>query len=118
MHLCYLHINYFCLIYPYANNSSGFSNSAVQKYYSLLANRLLLGNNGTIIAPGLLVVLHLCDHGAVSNAMIEIARDYMADILQFDCKNRSATIAVGFLCLILKKHFILFLWNEPWNEKL
>lgn len=67
-----------------------------------------MGNNGTTIAPGLLVVLHLCDRdrGPVSNAMIDIARDYMADILHFDCKNRSATIAVTFLCLIHEKQLI------------
>ncbi|VDK82810.1 unnamed protein product [Litomosoides sigmodontis] len=72
----------------------GFSNSVVQKYYSMLANRLLLGNNGTTIEPGLLVVLHFCgrDRGRVNDAMFDIAREYMADILQFDCKNKSATI--------------------------
>lgn len=64
----------------------------------MLANKLLLGNNGTTIAPGLLVVLHFCgrDRGRISDAMMDIARDYMADILQFDCKNKSATITVGF----------------------
>ncbi|EFO26535.2 serpin protein 6, partial [Loa loa] len=73
--------------------AKGFSNNAIQKYYSLLANRLLLGNNSTTIAPGLLVVLHLCDRGTVSSTMIDIARNYMADILQFDCKNTSTTVA-------------------------
>uniref|UniRef100_A0A915PW61 Serpin domain-containing protein n=1 Tax=Setaria digitata TaxID=48799 RepID=A0A915PW61_9BILA len=72
--------------------AKGFSSDAVQKYYSLLANRLLLRNNGTTIAPGVLVVLRLCNHDTISNTMMNIARDYMADILQFDCKDRSATV--------------------------
>ncbi|KAL4003646.1 Serpin (serine protease inhibitor) family protein [Acanthocheilonema viteae] len=102
--------------------AKGFSNSAVQKYYSLLANRLLLGNNGTIIAPGLLVVLHLCDRnrGPISNAMIDIARDYMADILQFDCKNRSATVTFinQWIANQTKSEFKIFtrnVYNVDWH---
>ncbi|CAG9537092.1 unnamed protein product [Cercopithifilaria johnstoni] len=122
--------------------ASGFSNSAVQKYYSLLANRLLVGNSGATIAPGLLIVLHLCDHdrGPISNAMIEIARDYMADILQFDCKNRSATIAfinrwianqtksefkiftrnvydVGWHFMLVDSFYLNAAWHYPFDER-
>ncbi|OZC09571.1 serine proteinase inhibitor [Onchocerca flexuosa] len=98
----------------------GFNNDAVQKYYSLLANRLLLGNNGTIVAPGLLVVLHLCDRAAVSKAMIDIAQDYLADILQFDCQNRSTTVALinQWIANQTKSEFKIFtrnVYNVDWH---
>uniref|UniRef100_A0AAF5RUP0 Serpin domain-containing protein n=1 Tax=Wuchereria bancrofti TaxID=6293 RepID=A0AAF5RUP0_WUCBA len=100
--------------------AKGFSYNAVQKYYSLLANRLLPGNNGTIVAPGLLVVLHLCGRGTLSNAMIDIARDYMADILQFDCKNRSATATFinQWIANQTKSEFKIFarnVYNADWH---
>ncbi|VDN04747.1 unnamed protein product [Thelazia callipaeda] len=72
--------------------AKGFSTDTVQKYYSLLANKLSLKNNRTIIAPSVLVVLHLCDQSSVSNAMLHIARDYLAGVHQFDCKNKSASL--------------------------
>ncbi|MCP9259402.1 Serpin protein 6 [Dirofilaria immitis] len=100
--------------------ASGFNNDAVQKYYSLLANRLLSGNNGTVTAPGLLVVLHLCDRTTVSNAIIDIARDYMADILQFDCENGSATVEFinQWIANQTKSEFKIFtrnVYNVDWH---
>uniref|UniRef100_A0A0R3RYE9 SERPIN domain-containing protein n=1 Tax=Elaeophora elaphi TaxID=1147741 RepID=A0A0R3RYE9_9BILA len=102
--------------------AKGFSNSAVQKYYSLLANRLLLESNGTTVAPGLLVVLHLCDRdrGPISDAMIDIARDYMADILHFDCKNQSATVTFinQWIANQTKSEFKVFtrnVYNVDWH---
>ncbi|VIO91459.1 Uncharacterized protein BM_BM10856 [Brugia malayi] len=99
--------------------AKGFSYNTVQKYYSLLANRLLPGNNGTIVAPGLLVVLHLCGRGTLSNAMIDIARDYMADVLQFDCKNRSATATVGFYWhfMLVDSFYLNAAWHYPFDER-
>ncbi|KAK6101751.1 Serpin (serine protease inhibitor) family protein [Brugia pahangi] len=100
--------------------AKGFSYNTVQKYYSLLANRLLPGNNDTIVAPGLLVVLHLCGRGTLSNAMIDIARDFMADVLQFDCKNRSATATFinQWIANQTKSEFKIFtrnVYNADWH---
>ncbi|VDK61093.1 unnamed protein product [Onchocerca ochengi] len=86
----------------------------------IASQQTILRKNGTIIAPGLLVVLHLCDRAVVSNAMIDIARDYMADILQFDCKNNSTTVAFinQWIANQMKSEFKIFtrnVYNVDWH---